>query len=108
MSRGHCRWATYIHAAHHVTERDCSSRQHTLRLHEVAVPTRRVQVSVFVVCMYHENSITTEPCSALCVLSTPNNAALCVVVTNNTAEKRVSVFDRDVYLETKRLGARHV
>jgi hypothetical protein len=41
----------------------------------------------------------TEPCCALYVLSTPNNALYVVIVTNNTAEKCVTPFDGDMYIE---------
>jgi hypothetical protein len=32
------------------------------------------RLHIFVVCVFHDHSITTQPCCALCLLSTPNSA----------------------------------
>jgi hypothetical protein len=52
---------------------------------------------LLVTCVLHDLYITTDPCCALCVLSTPSNM-LCIVM-NNTAEKDVTLSDGDVYLK---------
>jgi hypothetical protein len=49
-------------------------------------------------CIGHDYLNTADPCCALYVLRTTNNA-LWIFMTNNTAEKYVTPFDRDVYLK---------
>lgn len=51
-------------------------------------------VAVFVVCVFLDQAVTTEPCCTLCVLSIPNN--MFTVMANNIAEKCVTSFDADM------------
>jgi hypothetical protein len=61
-------------------------------------------VALFVVCVLHDHSITTDPYCAPCVLRTPANA-LHITLINNTVEKYVTPFDGDVCLEIKAVRA---
>jgi hypothetical protein len=52
---------------------------------------------VFIVCIFHDHSISIEPCCALCVLSTRYDIPCHSLVTDHTGEKSIVQFDCDVH-----------
>jgi hypothetical protein len=72
-----------------------------VRAQLLQVPRVNKHVPIFVMCVFHGHSVTTDPCSALCVWSIPKNISYIVIENNAEKYSMLSQFDGDVCLENE-------